>query len=210
MTRRIFLTVIRSPSPSHVDRVLETIERNRDDIYILCGGLGPAIEAIEFIENGYGIVNVYDDDFVIHVLKSKNMYIAGRWHRYGDICIGGIDAKNPVQSLERIAIYKPSACRLYIVISPYSLTISRCSVVNLGGRTIPLGLPESLSNRILSLARLSRVLYIACPDNVNELCIDKPNKDVEIISIPTQTTISRLIIDIDTQRVYIETLNSDR
>lgn len=181
------------------------IYNDKDTIYIICGGLNECPDIVNIIDRGYGIVNIYDDKYIIKLLKQKNMFIGGKWVKINNnICITGIDAANPVQQLNKIVSTVPVDCSLYIIVSPYSLAESKCSKVYLDIKNISLGLPPDLSNYIMSLANLGIVLFMVCPNQAGEVCLDNLGNRIKLISIPINKYIIKLKIKLINDEPIIE------
>ncbi|MEM1644518.1 MAG: hypothetical protein QXL96_01390 [Ignisphaera sp.] len=184
--------------------IVDNLEAN---LYIFCGGLGECLDSLNFVKKGFAVPNIYDDDHVIKVLKEKNLFISGRWTKINSVCLAGIDAKNPIQSVDRIYSSAPQECSLYVIVSTYPLSISKCSKVLYRGKIYLIGLPRDLSTKIIKLIN-TLGLIIACQENSTEVCIDRADGNVLYLSIPKSVSVVKVKLDIQNRSiVYIDVLS---
>lgn len=203
MSNHLDIVVVNNIKFHSCNKLIEIIKAYREGLYLFCGGIGECIESIELVDRGYGIVNVYDDEYIIKLLKQRNMFVGGRWVKTGRVCIAGIDAKNPVQAIERITLNAASYCSTSIIISAYTPSPVRCSNTTLMGKTISIGLSLELLDKILELSRSIPTLFLTCSEYSQELCIDRLSNNFVIISIPRQTSLLRLKLDMQNLGVVL-------
>lgn len=196
MDRHIHITVVNNINFYSCSKVVNIINKYKNDIYLFCGGIGECLECLDVVDKGYGVVNLYDDRYVIDMLKHKKMFVSGKWFRIDSICISGIDAKNPTQAISRIVSCIPGNCSIYVILSLYTPSISRCSRVVFKDRHVAIGLPEKTSKEIMTLLGSSPVLFIVCSEHLAEVCLEKIKDNFIIIAIPKNICLLRLEFDI--------------
>lgn len=196
MSKTLSLFIINNVKFSKCEKLLELVRIYRDDLYIICGGVGECLELLEVLGKCYGIPNIYDDEYIVKVLKEKKFFIGGKITKVNGICIAGIDAKNPVQAVERIVLDKLDGCQVLIIISVYPLSISRCAKVVFRGREIAIGLPTVLSEKIIELTKTIPTLIISCQEHLVDLCLDTLDRNILHVSIPKLTPMFRISVDL--------------
>lgn len=185
---------------SKCGKALDTVKRYKNAVHLMCG-LGECFEHLSIFEKAFGIPIVYDDDHVIKELKRTGSFISGTWVEVDNVCFAGIDAKNPVQSINKIVSSDTKRrCSLSIILSAYPLAISRCAKTVFMGREYLVGISAEFSRKILE--RIPGLkLIISCTEYSSELCIDQINETTSHISIPRNVNILMLRLDIDSGKI---------
>lgn len=151
-------------------QILQVIESHKRKVHLLCGGLGACIDVIQVIDKGVGITKIHDDDYITKLLKQYGHYSSGKWISIEGLCIAGIDAKNPIQNMERISNTLPRDCEIYLIFSTYNLTNTKCEKSKVMGREIDIGLPKDVITRFLEGVE-KPLIYVSCSDLANDTCI---------------------------------------
>ncbi|MEM4513612.1 MAG: hypothetical protein QXZ41_03805 [Ignisphaera sp.] len=195
------LVIIGNVNASKCIKLTYILSELKADFYIFCGGLGECLDSLDFVEKGFGVPSIHDDDYVIKVLKERNLFISGRWAKINNVCVAGVDAKNPVLSINRISSGTiPQECSLYVIVLTYPLSISKCSKVNFGNKEYSIGLPKDLSVKITELINTVG-LIIACQENSAELCLDHIGSSALYLSIPKTISIVRVKLDVQNRNI---------
>lgn len=194
------LVIIGNIDTSKCTKLPYIVSKLETNLYIFCGGLGECLDSLNFVEKGFGVPNVYDDDYIIKALKERNLFISGRWAKINNICLAGIDSKNPVQSIDRICSNAPEECSLYIIVSTYPLSISKCSKILYRDKVHSIGLPKDLSSKIIKLIN-TLGLIIACQETSTEICVDRIGSNVLYLSIPRSVSVAKVKIDIQNRDI---------
>lgn len=181
---------------SRCREAVDVARAHKDDLFILCGGIGECLELLEVARKCYGIPNIYDDEYIIKMLKEKKFFIGGKLARVDNVCIAGIDAKNPVQAVEKITSNGLDNCHILILVSVYPLPISRCAKITFRNKEIAIGLPVDLLEKILGLTRTTPTIIISCQEYSAGVCLDTLDKNALYISIPQTITVARITLDI--------------
>lgn len=195
------LVIIGNVSISKCTKLMYILSELKENLYVFCGGLGECLDSLNFVEKGFGVPSVHDDDYVIKALKERNLFISGRWAKVNNVCVAGVDAKNPVLSINRISSgATPQECSLYIIVLTYPLSISKCSKVLFGNKEYSIGLPKDLSTKITELINTIG-LIIVCQENSAELCLDHIGGNVLYLSIPKTISVVRVQLDIRNRNI---------
>jgi len=211
--RLLNFIIVNSVPITSCEKLLDVIRRHKNAVYLLCGNLGECLESLNLIEKGFGIPSIYDDEYIIKLLKSRNFFVGGTWKSLDGLCISGIDAKNPVQEIDRITKRAPAMvldkCVMNIVISAYPLAFSRCSSTIFKGKRYSIGLPYDLSRGIVEISRSVPTVVIACPDYLSDLCLDRISDNLIQIVVPRNIHLLRVEIDIENRSITsMSTLNT--
>lgn len=182
--------------------VLQIIESNKNDLYLLCGGMNECVEIIQLISKGAGITKTQDDEYIIKLLKNRDLYLSGKWIFIDDVCIAGIDAKNPVQNIESIYRLIPKKCSIYLLLSVYPLT-SNCSKKLLAGKELDIGLPNILIEKLLSSME-KPLIFISCSELINNICVHRFNKNLIYIAIPENEYLIKTKIFTENNEIIVE------
>lgn len=158
----------------------KAVEDLKPDILLLCGGLHECYTLYHIstpIPILAGVNALGDDIYEIKALKLRDAYVAGKWIctriRNTKLCIGGVDALNHSQNLERLIESAPRDIDLAIVLSYYPPRESMCSVIELANRfRISIGIPQ-LGQRLRSTLVSTPLLLISCHPRLRPLCIEK-------------------------------------
>ncbi|MEM0152669.1 MAG: hypothetical protein QXJ95_00575 [Ignisphaera sp.] len=162
------------------------------DIIVICGGIRECRNVIDVPKNVFGIVDLEDDVHIIKLMKNRNVYIAGKWKLLEDgICIGGIDAKNPVQNLLMIIEELPYGCKNLVLVSRYPIIGLDCSSIEIFKKKISIGFTTSLIEKLLN--RIEKMVFICCNNTLDGVCTGTPINDrfvnVSLIGHFTKITI---------------------
>lgn len=202
MNKIVDVIVLNSPSTSECKKVIEITKKYRNSLHLVCGGLGECLEYIDHVEKVYGIPNLYDDDHIIKELKNRNTFVSGKWIIIDNICIAGIDSKNPIQSINKMLDQNPKdKCLLNIILSTYPMSISKCSKKVFKGKELSIGLPIGISRKIVENIKGMKII-ISCTEYLPDYCIDKLSENIFYLSIPRSINLLLLRIDIENNRVF--------
>jgi len=169
------LYIVKGVTYSRCNKILERIRRNSNLIVVSMGSLNECSKIIQESVNIVGIADVYDDVSIIRMLKNRDSYIAGHWKNISsDICIGGIDGRNPIQNLEMLSNSIPEICRNLVLVSPYPIKYTLCSFINILGKKISIGIDLSKLLEKISIDR-HRIVYISYNNLIDRICIDRIN-----------------------------------
>ena len=170
---RIKLLIVKDVSAEKCNQVIELIRRKQQEVLVvLCGGLHECHYIYTMPGNIVGINYIGDDIYEIKALKNRNGYIPGRWIKLGKICIGGLDALNHKQNLERLVKNILLDCDAYLVISAYPPKESRCSSIEILGKKLSIGI-ENLLEELRSVLNDSILIVISCHRAIESFCIDR-------------------------------------
>ncbi len=195
------IAILQSISYSECNKIVDRVLNENIDTVFICGGIRECREAIDIPKNIFGIVNLEDDIYIIKLLKNRNMYIAGRWRQMeGDVCIGGIDARNPIQNLLSLIEELPYGCRNLVLLSRYPVLESSCSSLEFFKKRFSIGFTGSLLEKILD--RIERIIIISCNNTLDRNCIDFMIND-KFVNIVLANHFTKIIIDFTNIRELI-------
>ncbi|HIP57037.1 MAG TPA: hypothetical protein EYH02_03090 [Ignisphaera aggregans] len=168
------------------------IEDLKPDALLLCGGLHECYTLYHIstpIPMLAGVNALGDDIYEIKALKLRDAYAAGRWictHVHGSkLCIGGVDALNHSQNVDKLIASAPRDIDLAILLSYYPPRESVCSVIELANRfRISIGIPQ-LDKRLRSVLTSVPLLLISCHPRLRPLCIERERGYIHISLGPT-------------------------
>jgi len=174
-----------------VKTAIRIVEEQFFDVILICGVSGYR-EVLNLDRKVFGIPSLEDDIYIIKILKEKDSYIAGSWHQIErEICVGGVDSKNPFQNAERLRQKRPPECKYAIILSSYAPKHSSCSRVELMNREVGVGFAP-----LLPLAKeFSKSLVVSCSSHVEkEVCIE--NLEQKVLLIVTRKPITQVAVDL--------------
>lgn len=187
------IAVVQEVSYSECSKVVDKILNEDIDFVILCGGLEECIKIIDVPKRSFGIVKLEDDVYIIKLMKSRGIYISGRWKEIEkDLCIGGIDAKNPIQNLSMVIEKPPKSCKNIVLVTHYPQLNTKCSLIKILEKKISLGLNINFIDRLLN--QIERLILICCNSALDKSCIDF-TIDEKLINIVLVRHFAKLIID---------------
>ncbi|MDK6028029.1 hypothetical protein QPL79_01440 [Ignisphaera sp. 4213-co] len=179
--------------------LVEALKKQHVDAILVCGGIGQCLSVLEVNKKLFGITNIDDDTHVVKALKNREAFVAGSWQLIEkNVCIGGVDAKNPVQNVERLERTILSQCSFAIIISYYPLKKSICAKAEFMGRSLSFGLKSIFKNK----SKQIKYLVIACNKNfVHSFC--KQTLDSEGLLVTTNESFISLLVDLQNLDVAI-------
>lgn len=190
--KKLRIAVIQAIDYKKCREVVDKLKTEHFDLIMLCGGLGQCLDVLRVGRSVYGIVDVDDDIHIVKTMKNVGAYIAGSLHFIDDgICISGIDAKNPIQNIERLREKILANCFLTIILSHYPLKTSSCSKVKLLGKDLNIGIKNIFGNA----NKPAKLLFISCNKSFqSNLCIDVLDPSNVLVSTNKQFT--SLLVDV--------------
>jgi hypothetical protein len=174
------------------------VEEQFFDIVLVCGTSNYR-EILDLDKKILSIPLLEDDIYIIKILKKRESYIAGVWHQFEkDICIGGIDSKNPFQNIERLRLKRPSECRYAIILTSYMPKYVTCSRIKLLNKEVSIGL-----HSLLTLAKeFTKALIISCTSNIEkELCIERLEHTTLLLA--TKKPMTQINVDAKTLEIEV-------
>ena len=201
MSLKVF-TVLSTPIPGsvNIDRIVTLLKEHRPNVVIVCG-VSSYRNLFDLWSNIYGLLQLEDDIYNIRFLKKRGRYISGSWQSIEtQICVGGIDSKNPLQNYERLRSTAPNWCRYALIVSIYPPKGSRCSKVRILGKELSIGI-----HSLLDFSQLfSKTVILVCNNSLkDEICIDNASDNLVIVALKKEVTV--ITIDFETLNVEVVT-----
>ncbi|MEM0026509.1 MAG: hypothetical protein QXT53_01055 [Ignisphaera sp.] len=190
--KKLRIAVIQAIDYGKCREVVDKLKSGHFDLIMLCGGVGQCLDVLKIDKSVYGIVDVDDDIYIVKALKDAGAYVAGSLRFIDEgICISGIDAKNPIQNIERLKEKLSPNCFLTLLLSHYSLKTSSCSRIKLLGKDLNIG----IKNIFRDVNKPARLLFISCNRSYqSDMCIDI--LDPNTILVSTNKQFISLLIDV--------------
>ncbi len=184
----------------NIDRIVTLLKEHRPNVVIVCG-VSSYRNLFDLWPNTYGLLQLEDDIYSIRFLKKRGKYISGSWQAIEtQICVGGIDSKNPLQNYERLKSTAPNWCRYALIVSIYPPKGSRCSKVRILGKELSVGV-----HSLLDFSQLfSKTVILVCNNSLkDEICIDNASDNLVIVASKKDVTV--ITIDFETLDVEVVT-----
>ncbi|MCS7112137.1 MAG: hypothetical protein N3D82_04140 [Ignisphaera sp.] len=164
------IAVIHDINYGECDKIVDKVVSEDVDIIFICGGIRECRKIVDVPKNVFGIADLEDDTHIIKFLKSKGVYIAGRWKQIEDICIGGVDAKNPIQNLSALKEKLPYSCTNLILLSQYPILNTTCSSIEIFKKKIAIGFATELLKGLIE--RIEKMVVVSCNKALDGTCKD--------------------------------------
>lgn len=185
------LLILYNVNHRECSRITVRINSEDVDVVLVCGGIGGCRRIVDVPRNVLGIVDLDDDVYVLKLLKNRGAYISGQWRFVEGVCIGGIDAKNPIQNLSALIEKLPRSCRNSIVLSNYPVLNTACSSIEILESRVSIGFSINMLRELLE--RVERVVVISCNKALEKVCIDMI--DCRLANVAVVESLTKLTID---------------
>ncbi len=119
-SKGLSIAVIANPKFDKCEDVISFVKHFKG-LIILCGNLSQCYEVANEAPLGtfVGIPSLWSDVYEVKMLKDRGALAMGKWLEVGDLCIGGVEAKNVMQCIDMLK--KGSCSKPRVVVSTQPL-----------------------------------------------------------------------------------------
>ncbi len=114
------MMIVSSPRFSECDALLEKA-RSFDGVLILCGDISECYEIARIDKEVVGVPSLLSDTYEVKLFRELGALAMGRWLNVRGWCVGGVDAKNAIQCIDRLVSTLGSCVGPRIVVSTQRL-----------------------------------------------------------------------------------------